>query len=57
MTRRVYVCLLRRLPVANFSRQKFAATHLCTFDRRFCMAEPGRTVMGGHYCWWRKPCG
>ncbi len=53
---RVYVCLLPRLPVANFGRQKVAVTHLCTFDRRFRMAEPGRTVMGGRYRWRRKPC-
>ena len=45
--RRACVCLLRRLPVAKFGRQKVAVTHLCTFDHRFRMAEPGRTVMGG----------
>jgi len=37
---RVYVCLLRRLPVADFGWQKVVVTHLYTFDRRFRMAEP-----------------
>jgi hypothetical protein len=46
---RVCVCLLRRL-------QKVAVTHLCTFDRRFRMAEPGRTVMRVRYRRRRKPC-
>ena len=49
------VCLLRQLPVAEFGRQKVAVTHLCTFDRRFHMAEPGRTVMGGRYHQQRTP--
>jgi len=31
-------------------------THPCTFDCRFRMAEPGRTVMGVRYRWRRKPC-
>ena len=53
--RRACVCLLRRLPVAKFGRQKVAVTHLCTFDRHFRMAEPGRTVMGGRYRWRRTP--
>jgi hypothetical protein len=43
----VYVFLLQQLPVANFGQQKVAVTHLCTFDHHFCMAELGRTVMGG----------
>ena len=55
-TRRVYVCQLWWLPVAHFGRQKVAVTHLCTFDRSFRMAEPGRTVMGGRYRWQQKPC-
>ncbi len=45
--RRVYVCLLRRLPVAEFGQRKVAVTHLCTFDRGFRMVEQLRTVMGG----------
>ncbi len=52
----VYVCLLWRLPVANFGRQKLTVTQLCTFDCCFRMAEPGRTVMGGCYRRWGKPC-
>ena len=46
-THHVYVCLLWWLPVANFGQQKVVVTYLCTFDCPFCMAEPGRTVMGG----------
>jgi hypothetical protein len=41
--------------VAKFGRQKVAVTHLCTFDCRFRMAEPGRTVMGGRYRWRQTP--
>jgi hypothetical protein len=53
--RRACVCLLRRLPVAEFGRRKVVVTHLCTYDRRFRMAEPGRTVMGGRYRRQRTP--
>ena len=54
--RRVCVCLLRRLPLADLGQRKIAVTHPCSFDCRFRMAEPGRTVMGVRYCWRRKPC-
>jgi hypothetical protein len=47
MTRRVCVCLLRRLPLADFGQRKVVVTHPCTFDCRFRMAEPGRTVIMG----------
>ena len=55
-TRRVCVCLLRRLPLADFGQRKVAVTHTCTFDCHFRMAEPGRTVMGVRYRRRRKPC-
>ena len=49
------VCLLRRLPLADFGQRKVAVTYPCTFDCRFRMAEPGRTVLGvrggGSHVW------
>jgi len=45
LMRRVCVCLLRRLPLANYGQSKVVVTHPCTFDCRFRMAEWGRTVM------------
>jgi len=39
-TRRVCVCLLRRLPLANFGQRKVAVTHPCIFDCHFRIAEP-----------------
>ena len=45
----VCVCLLRRLPLADFGQRKVAVTHLCTFDCHIRLAEPGRTVMGVRY--------
>ncbi len=56
LTHRVYVCLLRWLPVAYFGQEKGTVTHLCTFDHRLRMAEPERTEIGGCDRWRRKPC-
>jgi hypothetical protein len=56
LTRRVCVCLLRRMPMANFDQRKVAVTHPCTSECHFRMAEPGRTVMGVRYRWRWKPC-
>ena len=52
-----YLCL----PVAvaatgQFWPEEVVVTHPCTFDCRFRMAEPGRTVLGVRYRWRRKPC-
>ena len=45
----VCVCLLRQLLEADFGQRKVVASHICTFDRRFRMTEPERTVMGVRY--------
>ena len=55
-TLRVHVCLLWRLPLANFGWRKVSVTHPCAFDCCFRMAKPGRTVMGVCYRWRRNPC-
>ena len=39
------VFVLWGLPVADFGLRIFVATDHCTFDCRFRMSEPGRTVI------------